>query len=166
MGISFRGFLQQEKFIFTESATGLIQSIRRDVCFCLFVCLSPPLVTGIKGAGNFWSKLHRGSGVRSHVTGDKWLFFRAFLYRCYYPHTSRDSVSRICGIFALHLPFYRNKYFLFSVPLRNKKIIPLTLNVVTLMFKEANIIYFLKTHALAIYLVNNPLSEFDLIQIP
>ena len=29
--------------------------------------------------------------------------FCPFWYRCYYPHTSRESVSPVCGIFSLRL---------------------------------------------------------------
>ena len=48
-----------------------------------------------------WSCVEWSSSDRWQVTGDMWhmiFFSRIFWYRCYYPHTSRHSVSPVCGI--------------------------------------------------------------------
>ena len=62
-----------------------------------------------------WSFIEWCSGDRWQITGDRWQLIFCFIYLvildfwywCYYPHTTRDSVSPLCRIlFIFQMPYW------------------------------------------------------------
>ena len=100
---------------------------------CLSVSVSPPLATGTRSAGNFCCNVTHPSNIwGGQVTCDRWqetydrlqvtrhtghtFLAPIIFYWGYYPHTSRDSVSSVCGVlFKGHQQIWYNLFFYFSI---------------------------------------------------